>query len=242
MHDAQPCCHTERCANTSSNGQKCIKLAAMVDPVAATATVARSPDATAQRASLNLRSEHMEIFLNTLLHIFLLSLFIIIFFYMRALPLERQHFVAQSDVAADIFVSKVHKYLEEIGRGDGVTKNAICSITPNQYRAFRSEVLSSLAARADVNKTRRERNNTRLRVVAYIFVGLIAMTTGLLFIADTGRPKEIFFWNALTFVVFTLFELYFFVSIASQVSPVSSGAARDAFARGVYGEATSRGD
>ena len=169
--------------------------------------------------------------MNTCLHIFLLSFFVVTFYYLRAAPQERTGYLSE---AARIPDDVQHAVFSVLGRSDAL-KKGVCSLSAQGWEKDLAQPLQhALAQQAAGLADERKKHNASLRRLAYIVVFFVLAAAVALYYVNANdlRATEILAWNAATFVVFTAFELMLFTSVVSKYAPFTQAQEMHALAAG----------
>lgn len=206
----------------------------MPEPVAS----AQAPAAAAS-VGLGATSPAVDVAVNTGLHIFLLSLFVVCFYYIRVAPTERSGFLSKTASIPGDVESAVFWMLAK----DDEARSAVCNLTPAGWaKDFAQQIQHALAAQADAQREARLAHNAKLRNVAILVVVLALLCTGLLYAlnADKLVASDIVFWNVLTFVIFTAFELVLFYVVIMKYIPITDAQETHALVQGSGLQCTAR--
>lgn len=173
----------------------------------------------------------MDVAVNTCLHLFLLSLFVVCFYYIRVAPTERTGFLAKTAGIPGDVQSAVYWLLSK----DAEARAAVCELTPTSWeKDVAQSIQQALADRARSNQEARRAHNSKLRNMGILFLCLALLSTVSLYWlnADKLRASEIIVWNVLTFVVFTAFELVLFYTVIMKYIPVTDAQEMHALVQG----------
>jgi flagellar basal body-associated protein FliL len=184
--------------------------------------------------------EEWEILLNSLLHVFLLSFFIISFYFLKAAPLERDGMNRLAEQVGKTAGQGLLAYVHDQTKGgkSPALMAAVCQITQSEYDVSTKLLLE--AARAKKAEAEEERKNKNIRMIGIgsVVVLGIAVTVVTLFMVGIGADtaREIVTWNLITFVLFTGFELGFFILVATKYEPLSMADVRSIVMPAIYGK------
>jgi hypothetical protein len=174
------------------------------------------------------KKDVLEVCLNMLLHVFLLSFFVVIFYYVRAVPMERNGFLSFTRPVPSLVSEGV---MQEV-KANAQLRRVVCALSPSKYASQYVDVVkSALRSEASGQDSERKRHNSKLETVALgVSLGVLACAGGL-FLTGVGKENaaDIIKWNVATFVVFTAFELLFFTFIASKFRAFTPEEERSAF-------------
>ena len=173
----------------------------------------------------------LEVILNMCLHIFLLSFFVILFYYIRAAPMERQGFLSIANKIPGDISDAILKQIVE----NPALRKAICDISSKDWQDnIADKLIDSLNKQAAAEDVERQKHNNMFEGLALAVSFLILLCGAALYYTGAGRgnASSIIKWNLITFFIFTLFEVGFFTFAISKYKSFSSNDERNAFMKG----------